>query len=417
MTSSRTTHARHHTQSLGAVGLAVVAVLVALLIATYLRVFADVVNVTVMSDRGGLLLDPGARVRMSGVAVGEVRSTDLRPDGRVAVAVAIDSDKAELVPSDVVASIRATTVFGSKFVDLRRPEKGSAAAPIGDGDVIEASDVTVEVNDVFEHGIDVIRAVRPAKLNSTLSAASTALHGRGDRFGQFFTDWDHYLAAIEPHLGSLETDLATAPHVLDTYADVAPAFIDTGDNFATTSETLSTRQAELDRLLKGTVRGADAAAALLTALEQPLLAFNEQWLPVTTLGADYAPTIGCIIESVNNHIHIFDKFFGNPAEDEHYFYAMTGFLPSMEPYTLAENRPKLVTGVGPTCYREATAQDPTVPHIDFDDGTAGTYSNESTGDPVGPAENPVQLYTDLVGAWFGDDVLAALLESLEGAEQ
>ncbi|RHW28138.1 MCE family protein [Nocardioides immobilis] len=417
MTSSRATHARHHTQILGAIGLAVIVAVSAFLIATYQRAFADVVNVTVETDRGGLLLDTGARVRMSGVAVGEVRSTELTDDGRVRVSVAIEADKADSVPADVVASIRATTVFGAKFVDLRIPEGGSAADAIGDGEVIEASEVTVEVNDVFAHGLDVLKAVQPAKLNSTLTAASTALDGRGDRFGQFFTDWDRYLGALEPHLGALETDLAAAPGVLDTYADVAPQLIDTGDNFATTSETLTARQDQLHALLGGTVEAADAAAALLLALEQPLLAFNEQWLPVSGLGAEYAPAVGCIIESLNKHIHIFDKFFGNPAEDEHYFYAMTGFLPSAEPYTLAENRPKLVTGVGPACYREATAADPTVPHIDFDDGTAGTYSEASTGSPAGPADDPLQVYTDLVGDWFGTDVLSALLPALQGAEQ
>jgi phospholipid/cholesterol/gamma-HCH transport system substrate-binding protein len=417
MTSSRATHARHHTQILGAIGLAVVVAVAALLIATYQRAFASTVDVRVETDRSGLLLDTGARVRMSGVAVGEVRKTELQDDGRVLVSVAIDADKAEMVPADVVASIRATTVFGAKFVDLRTPAGGSAADAIGDGDVIEASGVTVEVNDVFAHGLDVLEAAQPAKLNSTLTAASTALDGRGDRLGRFFTDWDRYLTALDPHLGALETDLATAPAVLDTYADVAPQLIDTGDSFATTSGTLTSNQAELDALLKGTVDGADAASTLLLALEQPMLAFNEQWLPVTDLGAGYAPALGCIIESLNKHIHIFDKFFGNPEEDEHYFYAKTGFLPSMEPYTLAENRPKLVTGVGPACYREATASNPTVPHIDFDDGLAGTYSEANTDNPVGLADDPLHVYTDLVGTWFGTDVLSAMLPELQGADQ
>ncbi len=416
MTSSRATHARHHTQILGAIGLALIVAVSAFLIATYQRAFADVVNVTVETDRGGLLLDTGARVRMSGVAVGEVRSTELAEDGRVKVAVAIEADKAEMVPADVVASIRATTVFGAKFVDLRAPEGGSAAEAIGDGDVIEASDVTVEVNDVFAHGLDVLKAVQPAKLNSTLTAASTALDGRGDRVGQFFTDWDRYLAALEPHLGSLETDLTAAPGVLGTYADVAPQLIDAGDNFATTSETLTANQAELDALLVGTVKGADAASVLMRALERPLLAFNAQWLPVTGLGAEYAPVLGCIIKSVNNHVHIYDKVFASDPDDDNFLYARSGFLPSIEPYTLEKNRPKLTTGVGPVCYREATKQDPTLPHVNFDDGTAGIYSADEPG-PVGLAEDPFEIYTDLFGAWFGEDLLAELLRQRQEAVQ
>lgn len=416
MTSSRVTHARHHTQLLGAIGLAVIVAVSAFLIATYQRAFADVVEVTVKTDRGGLLLDKGARVRMSGVAVGEVSSTEVKDDGTVEVAIAIEADKAGLVPADAVASIRATTVFGSKFVDLRAPESGSTGEKIGDGDVIEASEVTVEVNDVFQHGISVLSAVDPVKLNTTLTAASSALEGRGDRFGQFFTDWNRYLKQVDPHLGALETDIAASAEVLDTYADVAPQLIDAGDNFATTSETLVADQARFDRLLKGTVEAAGQASWLLRAIERPLHAFNAQWLPVTGLGAEYAPAIGCIIDSLHHHIEVYDPFFGGADRKQHYFYAKTGFLPGMAPYTLAENRPKLVTGVGPVCYREATADRPNVAHVDFPDGTEGTYSVEGDDKPL-DVSNPVKVYGDLVGDWFGDDVASDLINGLKGADQ
>lgn len=416
MTNSRVTHARHHTQILGAVGLAVIVAVSSLLIATYQRAFADVVEVTVRTDRGGLLLDKGARVRMSGVAVGEVRSTEVEEDGTVEVAVAIDGDKADLVPVDAVASIRATTVFGSKFVDLRSPETGSSGAKIADGDVLEASDVTVEVNDVFQHGISVLSAVDPVKLNSTLTAASTALEGRGDRFGQFFTDWDRYLKQVDPHLANLETDLVRSGDVLDSYADVAPQLIATGDNFATTSETLVADQAKFDALLKGTVKAADSASLFLRRVERPLLAFNDQWTRVAALGGEYAPALGCIIESLHHHIGVFDPFFGGADRKQHYFYAKTGFLPGMAPYTLADNRPRLVTGVGPVCYPEATADRPNVAHVDFPDGTEGTYSVEGDGKPL-DASDPLKIYGDLVTDWFGSDIASDLIGGPEGANQ
>lgn len=416
MTSSRVTHARHHTQILGTIGLAIIIAVSAFLIATYQRTFVDVVEVTVTTDRGGLLLDKGARVRMSGVAVGEVRSTKVRDDGTVAVAIAIDAEKAELVPADAVASIRATTVFGSKFIDLRTPGTGASGAKIEDGAVLEASDVTVEVNDVFAHGLKVLEAVDPVKLNSTLTAASTALEGRGEKFGEFFTDWDTYLKQVNPHLDELETDISLSADVLETYADVAPEFIATGDNFATTSETLVADQAKFDALLKGTDKAASEASTLLRALERQLPAFNSAWLPVSSLGAEYAPAIGCIIDSVHNHIQVFDQFFGNAELGEHFFYAKTGFLPGIDAYTLEKNRPKLVTGVGPVCYRESTPERPTVPHINFDDGTAGTYSEANTNRPV-DLSDPFKVYTDLVGDWFGSDVLSNLLSAQKEAGQ
>ena len=410
--STRHEHARHRTQILGAAGLAAIVAVSGLLIATYQKAFVDVTHVTVESDRAGLLLDKGARVRLAGVAVGEVRGTELRPDGTVAIDVAIDEDKKDRVPADVTAAIRGTTVFGSKFVDLRVPSTptGSSvdARAIAAGDVIESDGVTTEVNDVFAHGVQVLKAVKPTELHTALTSVSTALEGRGDQLGQFFVDWNRYVGAIDPHLDAFEYAVRTAPGVLGTYADAAPALIDAADQFGTTSETLVANADEFEALLRGAVAGAGSAEQLLVDLDAPLRAFNEQWLPVTALGAEYSPEYGCLIQSLGLQVRTFDKLFGNAEADEHYFYTKTGFLPGQAPYTLAENRPKLVTGVGPACYAESTKDHPWVPHVRFDDGTKDLYSDASNGQPVTPANDPVRLYETTVKDWFGASALGAL---------
>jgi len=421
MTTSRQSHSRHSTQLLGAGGLVVIVLVSAMLIATYLKVFEPVVHVTVSADRAGLLLDKGARVRLSGVPVGEVRGTTLEPDGSVSIDVALDKGSAYRVPSDVTAQIRGTTVFGSKFVDLELPkehpsksalEQVAATSAIEDGAVIHAKDVTIEANDVFAHGMKVLQAVNPSELNSTLTAMSTAFDGRGEKFGQFFSDWNGYLKNLNSHLPALETDLKSSTTVLRTYADVAPALISAADHFGRTSSTLVANEQELHDVLVTVVTAAGAARTLLAAVESPLGAFITQWLPVTGLGAEYAPEIGCTIHSLHRYVKTFDPFFGGAGD--HAFYAVTGFLPSQEPYTLSKNRPKLVRGVGPACY----AEEPTPAHVNFDDGTSGVYSAAATNQPVKPADNPVSLYEETFRSWFGDSGLAALLDALpKGSRQ
>jgi len=405
MTTSRETHTRHSTQLLGTAGLALIAIVCGLLIATYQKAFKPVVHVTVRSDRAGLLLDKGARVRLSGVPVGEVRSTDLQPDGTVKIDVALDDDKAGKVPADVSASIRATTVFGSKFVDLR-VRKQSIGRAVAAGDVITADDVTIEANDVFAHAIKVLDSVDATKLNSTLTAMSTAIDGRGEKFGQFFSDWDHYLKQVNGHLPALEADLRSSAEVFGTYADAAPALIDTASNLGKTSATLVANAKSLDEFLSSVVVAAGSAEALLRGVAGPLVAFNREWLPVTTLGAEYAPGLGCLVHDLHHYVKVFDRFFGGAGD--HAFYAHTGFLPSQDPYTLADNRPKLVRGVGPVCYQD----DPTPAHVNFDDGTAGVYSPDATGQPVGPPENPVALYYETLRSWFGESGANAFLQEL-----
>ena len=415
--SSRTDHSRQSTQLMGAAGLVVIAAVCALLIATYLQTFAGVVRVTVVSDRAGLLLDKGTRVRMAGVAIGEVRGADLRDDGKVDIDVAIDSDKAAQVPADVTASIRATTVFGSKFIDLEVPKAAAdraqnitTVASIRGGDVISADAVTVEVNDVFQHGLNVLQDVDPAALDSTLTAVSTALHGRGDEFGQFFADWNDYFHVLRPHLHALDAVLQSSPAVLRTYADVAPSLINTADNLGKTGELLVANRDQFEALLAGAVSGADSARRFLIAADAPLRAFNKEWLPVTALGAEYSPEFTCLIHQLDRHRRLFSKFWGNEAAGEHYFYTSTGFLPGQKPYTLAENAPRIVTGVGPKCYRGATAAHPTVPRVDFNDGTAGIYDNVNT--PVDLGHDPVTLYNNMLSDWLGDGGRDALLEGL-----
>jgi phospholipid/cholesterol/gamma-HCH transport system substrate-binding protein len=415
--SSRIDHSRHSTQLLGAAGVVVVAAVCALLIATYLQTFAGVVRITVVSDRAGLLLEKGARVRMAGVAIGEVRGSELRDDGKVDIDVAIDDDKAAQVPADVQASIRATTVFGSKFIDLEVPKAVpndgqdiAGAESISGGDVITADAVTVEVNDVFQHGIDVLQDVDPAALDTTLTAVSTALHGRGEEFGQFFDDWNAYFTALQPHLDTLDTVLQASPAVLQTYADVAPALINTADNLGKTGATLAANRDQFEALLADAISGADSARQFLIAADAPLRALNDQWLPVTALGAEYSPEFTCLIHQLDRHRQLFSKFWGNEAADEHYFYTSTGFLPGQKPYTLADNAPRIVTGVGPRCYRGGTDANPTVPRVDFNDGTSGIYDNMNT--PVGIGDNPVALYNNMLSDWLGDGGRDALLGGL-----
>lgn len=393
---------------LGAIGMVAILTVCSLLVATYMKVFADTVPVTVEADRAGLLLDKGARVRLAGVAVGEVRGTTLTDDGGVEIELAIDEDKADLVPSNVVASIKGTTVFGSKFVELNIPDGDAGARAIEAGDTINSDKVTIEVNDVFDRGIDVLQAVDPAALNSTLTSVTTALRGRGDEVGQFFEDWNAYFTKIEPHLDAFEYVLQTAPAVLGTYATAAPALIDAADSFATTSKTLVANADDFTGLLAGAVDGAGAAKKFLLAVEEPLLAFNREMLPVSRMALKYVPEYGCVIRGLDEHRKVFSTFFGNPAEDEHYFYAKTGFLPAQEKYTMKKYAPKIIPNPGPACYPLRTAANPTPPRIRFDDGSLGVYSDEATG--ALPGDSPLALYNELLVDWLGTGGRDALLQ-------
>lgn len=86
-------------------------------ITTYAETFRTYVPVTMTSDRSGLVMETGAKVKLRGVKVGRV-SGITGGQGPTSLQLEIDPKQAKYIPANVGARINATTVFGAKFVDL-----------------------------------------------------------------------------------------------------------------------------------------------------------------------------------------------------------------------------------------------------------------------------------------------------------
>jgi len=391
-----------HNRLAGAAGLLGVLLVVLCLIGVYLKWFASSVDVTVMSDRTGLLLDRGAPVRVSGVPVGEVRGSKVTSDHRVAITVAIDKGKAHLVPADVVASIRSTTVFGAKFVELEMPTSDRDQAAIRPGQVIQARSVPVEVNDTFHHAMDVLQSIDVEQLNTTLTEIASALNGRGERLGAYLTQVNDYLKTFNATLPTAVTDVQRAKDVLKVYADVTPQFIDVADQAGTTSNTLDANAATLHALLVDMVEASGTAKTFFSNVEDPLVGSLKELTPVTDLLRVYSPEIGCLIDNLNKLNTSIKTSLGAKVPG---VLGAAGFLPGQDSYNRS-NLPKLVTGVGPVCYPFPDRAHPLYPHVRFDDGTASVYDGigpvADPGRAAGPSNSKVTTPTkgDLV-AWYG----------------
>ena len=83
----------------------------------------------------------------------------------------------------------------------------------------------VEINTVFQQLVQVLDKIDPAKLNQTLGAIATAFNGRGEKFGKTLTDFNAFLAKIEPSLPNLSHDIEAAVPTLSAYADAAPDLV------------------------------------------------------------------------------------------------------------------------------------------------------------------------------------------------
>ena len=96
------------------------------------------VPVTLTSDRAGLVMETGAKVKMRGVQVGRVASDRRRATATLNSKLDIDPDQIQYIPANVEAQIRATTAFGAKYVDLVVPDRSQPGSGLPSGAVLQS---------------------------------------------------------------------------------------------------------------------------------------------------------------------------------------------------------------------------------------------------------------------------------------
>jgi len=281
----------------GLATLVVTAAIVALALTQFRGGFTQTVPVTVVSDRAGLMMNPGAKVKLHGAPVGTVASIEDTPNGQAAIHLALDPSRLHLIPANVLIDIVATTAFGAKFIQLIPPEHPSPQR-LRAGQVLDAGRVTVEINTVFAELTSVLAKIDPAKLNETLGAMATALNGRGGRLGQLFSDLNAFLAKIEPSLPNLSHDIEATADVSAAYADAAPDLIKTAANATRISQTLVEEQQNLDALLISTIGLADLGNDVVGANRQALTELTHLLVPTTDLTNQYHSALTCALKGM-----------------------------------------------------------------------------------------------------------------------
>jgi phospholipid/cholesterol/gamma-HCH transport system substrate-binding protein len=271
--------------------------LTALLFSGSLRSF---VPLTLVSDRAGLVMEDGAKVKLRGVQVGEVASIGSRTDtaGHVLSTLKLKMFPGPFayLPSNVEAQIKSSTVFGAKYVDLSVPAEGASAQRLLPGAVLKSRNVTVEVNTVFENLQAVIGVIDPTKLNSVLSAVAESLRGKGDRIGQAITDANRVLLAVNPRMATVARDWQLFGKTTAAYSDAAQNILATLDSFSTTAKAITTQSKELDELLLSAVGFSRSGINTIGGNELELVRAMNLAVPTTGLLQKYSPTYTCLFQ-------------------------------------------------------------------------------------------------------------------------
>ena len=278
----------------GLVTVVVIGLIIGLSVALFRGDFTKTVPLTVVSERAGLVMNPDAKVKMRGVQVGTVSSIESRPDGMAVLHLAMDPAQLKRIPSNVHVDIASSTVFGAKFVQLQNPDDPSPE-PVRAGDTLQGDHVTVEINTVFQQLTRLLDSIDPLKVNETLGALSAAFNGRGQQFGRTLTDFNNFLAKIEPSLDNMATLTQQLPPVLSAYADGAPDLVTALDNTSTLSNSIVEEQDNLDAFLVSATGLADIGNDVVGANRQALTDLTHVLLPTSELLAKYHEGLGCAV--------------------------------------------------------------------------------------------------------------------------
>jgi phospholipid/cholesterol/gamma-HCH transport system substrate-binding protein len=277
-----------------------VGALVALTAASFTGTLNTYIPLTLVSDRAGLVMETGAKVKLRGVQIGQVASigTDVKA---AQLQLKMDPGPFKYLPSNLEAEIKSTTAFGSKYIDLILPDHPSPAA-LKPGAVLRSRNVTVEVNTVFENLQSVVQALDPAKLNAILSAFAQSVRGKGDRLGQAITDANNVLLTVNPRMESIHKDWRLFGKTTAIYSDAAQDILSILDSAATTSTTLTENERSLDTLLLSAVGFSQTGINVIGRNESNIVQSVNLLDPTTALLNKYSPTFTCLFQGAQWYV-------------------------------------------------------------------------------------------------------------------
>jgi phospholipid/cholesterol/gamma-HCH transport system substrate-binding protein len=279
--------------------LLVVIALVAMTAVLFSGTYRDTVPITIVSDRIGLVMENGAKVKLRGVQVGTVGSLGTQTDPRgtplSTLKLKLDPGPFQYLPSNVEAEIKSSTAFGAKYVDLIVPPDRSSQ-PLRAGAVVQSRNVTVEVNTVFENLQSVVRQIDPAKLNAVLSAVAESLRGKGKRIGEAISAANDVLLAVNPRMPTVKRDWQLFGQTAQAYSDAAQNILSILDSASTISTTLTTQAGQLNDVLLSAVGFAQSGISVIGGNEPAFVKTANVLVPTTDLLFKYSPTYTCLFQ-------------------------------------------------------------------------------------------------------------------------
>ena len=344
-------------------------------------------QLTLMAPRAGLVMDVGSKVTYNGVVIGRVaRVEEVDVEGVPSAKVTLNITPRYLknIPSNIDAHIRATTVFGNKYVALTSP-KTPARQRISANNVISVSSVTTEFNTLFQTVVSIAEKVDPVTLNETLSATAQALDGLGDRFGQSVIHGDEILTDVNSRMPQIRSDTQRLADLAEVYADASPNLWDALANAIVTARTVNEQQANLDAALMASIGVGNRGADVFERGGPYLTRGAEDLVPSSQLLDYYSPELFCTIRNYAEVAPKVKEVFGG---DNGFSLRSAGTVVAAgNPYIYPDNLPRTNARGGPEgkpgCWQTITHDLWPMPYLVMDTGySLAPYNHFELGQPL-----------------------------------
>ena len=371
-------------------GLILALITIAVVVLAYMQFRGDFLNreqLTMISSRAGLSMDPGAKVTYNGVEigrVGKVQAVSVGDQPQAKITLDVDPKYFKFIPQNVIADITATTVFGNKYISFTSP-KNPTPQRITPKDIIDVTSVTTEFNTLFETVVDVAQQVDPVKLNQTLSATAEALSGLGDRFGQSIVHGNEILADVNPQMPQIRQDNRLLADLGDVYANAAPDLFDGLKNAVTTARTLNEQQGNIDQALMAAVGFGNTGGDIFERSAPYLVRGTADLVPTSQLLDTYSPELFCMIRNY----HDIEPKASAALGGNGYSLRTTSelMLGAGNPYVYPDNLPRVNARGGPEgrpgCWQPLTRDLWPMPYLVMDTGASiAPYNHFELGQPL-----------------------------------
>jgi len=348
--------------------------------------FTPKTPLTLLASRSGLMVDPGSKVTYNGVEIGRVAGVEeIEDNGRPQARLSLEVNPKYLrsIPANVDAQIKATTVFGNKYVSFTSPKNPSPQS-ISSKDVITASAVTTEFNTLFETVESISEKVDPVKLNETLAATAQALDGLGDRFGRSITLGNEILADLNPQLPQLRYDTQNAADLADVYADASPDLWRALKDVVITTRTLHDDESNIDAALMASIGVGNTGADVFERGGPYLARGAEDLIPTSQLLNYYSPELFCTFRNYALVAPKVSEILG--GANGYALHSAGTTVGAGNPYVYPDNLPRVNAHGGPEgkpgCWQTITHDLWPAPYLVMDTGfSLAPYNHFELGSP------------------------------------